>query len=123
MSRVKVWNDNVLDHVEKFKGKEIKIASKGYVEMDRDDAVLFKSQFYPPKFDKGNVQMVESFKMIRIEAITNKPGASTVEPDDFVCMKCGFKAASNAGLKSHIRANHADSMVDDDARKELIEKG
>jgi hypothetical protein len=120
MSMVRVWNDNVIDHKEMFKGTMLNIPSKGSIEMDSEEAVLFRGQFYPPKFNKGGVQTIESMKCIRVEEI--KSGASK-EPakEEHKCMKCGEVAASAAGLKSHIRHKHIDSLVDDDAKKELLE--
>jgi hypothetical protein len=116
MAKVRVYNDNVFDHVEKFKGTMLKIPTKGFIEMDREDAVQFKSQFRAPIYDKGGIQTRESMKMIRLE----KMGAEEVKQEpEFVCQKCGFQAKSQAGLAAHIRANHVESMIDDDAKKEL----
>ncbi len=39
LGRVKVWNDNTFDHVDKFKGKEISIPAGTFIEMDYFDAV------------------------------------------------------------------------------------
>ena len=119
---VRVCNNNQIDHVEKFKGETVRIPAGGFIEMERDEAVLFKSQFFPPKFDKGGLQTMESMKVIKLENIPEK----VVEPEiseekDLVCQACGFVAKTAAGLKSHIRANHAHLMVDDEAREKLTE--
>lgn len=120
MAMVRVWNDNVIDHEEKFKGMQIKIKSKGFIEMDSEEAVLFRGQFFPPKFDKGGIQTIESMKRIRVEDI--KGAVEAQKPESHVCMKCGHEAASAAGLKSHIRHKHIDAMVDEDAKAELLEE-
>lgn len=119
MEKVRVYNDNKVEHVEVYKGETIRIAPGSYHEMDRDEAVQFKSQFRTPVFDKGKQQKPESKKVLRIEAIVN--GAEKQKPaaDKYICMKCGFEAQNKAGLSAHIRANHIDSMVDEDAKKEL----
>lgn len=119
---VRVCNDNKFDHVEKFRGETLKIPAGGFVEMEREDAVLFRGQFYPPKFDKGGLQTMESKKIIRIEKIPEKPSKPEIEEDkDLICQACGFKAKTAAGLKSHIRSNHAHLMQDDDARQNIME--
>ena len=120
MSKTRVYNDNKIEHVEMFKGQAIRIAPGGYVEMEDEDAVLFKSQFRTPKFDKsGRNQTLESMKVLRLEPVVN--GAEKEAPQDeaFRCHKCGKTAANKAGLLAHIRANHVESMVDDDAKKEM----
>jgi len=120
MAKVRVRNGNKIDHVEMFKGQTIKIPAGGYIEMEDEDAVLFKSQFRTPKFDKsGRNQTLESMKVLSIEPIVN--GAEKEKPvaEDFVCHACGKKAANKAGLLAHIRANHTELMVDDEAKKEM----
>lgn len=125
MALVRVLNGNKIEHVEKFKGKEIRIPAGGSIEMEEDDAVLFKSQFRTPIYDKGRNQTVESKKIISIEPL-NRPGA-VAQPakkhNELVCMACGFEAQNKAGLSSHIRTNHKGQMVDDDARKEIEKEG
>ena len=66
MALVKVWNDNIYPHVEKFKGKEIHIPSKEFIEMDYDDAKQFQGQFKPPLIN-GQGHDPRGFKMIRVE--------------------------------------------------------
>jgi hypothetical protein len=119
MTQVRVWNDNVIDHEERFKGLVIKIPSKGFIEMDHEEANLFRGQFYPPKFDKSGLQTIESMKCIRVE--TDLVHKQKPEAERHICMKCGHEAASAAGLKSHIRHKHVDAMIDDDARREIME--
>lgn len=35
----KVWNDHDKDHVEMFKGEEIRVPAKGFVKIDRKSVV------------------------------------------------------------------------------------
>lgn len=121
MAKVRVYNDKLIEHVEKFKGDTFKIPAGGFIEMEDEDAVLFKSQFRTPIFDKGRNQTLESMKRIRVAPIPEQKGAvaKADESEPLRCMACNFIADSKAGLKSHVRAKHADAMVDDDARKEL----
>jgi hypothetical protein len=119
---VRVWNDNVHEHEEKFKGQVIKIEPKSYIEMNSFEAVEFKSQFKAPVFLKGGVPDPRYFKKIRIEHIEDDKieTSTTKASDEATCQKCGFAAKSMAGLKAHIRANHIQSMENDDARRELL---
>lgn len=120
---VEVWNNNVYDHEEKFKGQTIRIPAGGFITMNRFEAAEFKSQFKQPIFLKGGVPDPKHFKKIELRKIDD-----TIEPDkregsdeSLLCQKCGFKAKSASGLKSHVRHNHLQSMEDADARKELSE--
>lgn len=122
MARVMVRNLNQFDHTEKFRGEMITIKAGEAIEMEREDGVLFKSQFYQPKFDKGGLQMPESYKMIRLEPIESKV-PDVAGQSDHVCMACGFTSQTAAGLKSHIRHNHAGQMLDDKAREDLTNEG
>lgn len=118
MAMAKVWNDNVIDHVESFKGKKYIIPSKGFIEMDAEEAILFRGQFFAPKFDKGGIQTVESKKRIRVET---KEDVREKAPQH-VCMKCGHEAPSAASLNRHIKANHVDAMIDDEARETMLKE-
>jgi len=120
--RVRIVNNNVFDHVEKFRGDTVRIPAGGFIEMEREDAVLFKSNFFPPKFNGNGLQTPESMKMLKLEPIPEKEQAPEIPVEkDLVCQACGFVAKSAAGLKSHIRSNHAHLMVDDEARDKLEE--
>ena len=119
MRKCRVYNDNTLEHREMFRGSEIVIGPGKFVEMLRDDAVMFKSQFYPPKFNKGGVQERESFKMIRLEEIVEGASKGAKAKKVHRCQACGFEADTAKLLKAHIQENHLDQMIDEDARKEL----
>ena len=52
--QVKVFNDNVHPYTEKFRGKEITIGAKQFIEMDEDEAEYFKGTFtFPVKNGEG----------------------------------------------------------------------
>lgn len=126
MSLVRVYNDNIYEHREKFRGDMIIIPSGGFVEMDREDAVLFKSQFTPIIRDKGGRDDPRGFKKLRIE-YEPKAGAQVVDAvaedeQKRTCQACGFVAKTAAGLSAHMRSNHLAQMVDADAR-EALERG
>lgn len=125
MEQVRVYNDNTFEHREQFKGQNIVIAPGKFVEMDRGEAVLFKGQFFQPRFLADGVQDPRSFKRIRLEAIVEEKGkgkgkkAKKSDAPEHVCQACGFEAVSAAGLKVHIAKNHVGDMLDEDAREEL----
>lgn len=77
MAIVKVWNDHDRDHVEKFKGQEVRIAAGGYIEMDYIDAIDFKGQFFGMKMLGPNNPDPRYFKKIRVE----EPTEPVVKPD------------------------------------------
>ena len=104
---VKLWNDNKFSFEQEFKGEKIRIEAGGYVEMDYDDAVQFKSMYSPPQYDGGGNQLPESYKMIRVDG-----HAPHVLQESHVCTCCGDKFATAAELTSHVDKNHLDQMED-----------
>ena len=119
--RVRVRNVNRFDVPlqEKFKGQMIYIKAGESIEMERDEAILFKGQFRPIVKDKGGAQLPESMKSIVIENIGEE---TEVKPPEYKCQACGFKAVSEKGLKKHITNQHASELYDDtaeDAHKEI----
>lgn len=120
MKQVRVWNDNKYEHREKFKGGMVIIPAGKYIEMNRDDAVLFKGQFTGMP---ENPRDARGFKMIRLEFNPSKIKDVVEEVEQAnTCQACGFVAKTSAGLSAHIRANHQNQMVDEDAR-EALNKG
>lgn len=118
MSNVRVYNDNDFEHVEMFKGDKISIAPKDYITMDRGDAVLFRGQFFQPRYLADGVQDPRSFKMIRIEealAVDKAPDAFSA----LRCQACGYESATEHGLKVHIAKMHVGRVLDSDAKEEL----
>lgn len=121
MNKVRVYNDNIYEHRERFRG-DLKIIPAGeYIEMDRDDAVQFKSQFMPIVKGRGGVDDPKGFKKLRIEF---SPGPQVEDhlakmESELSCQACDFVAQNKAGLAAHIRAKHAHQMVDSDAREAL----
>jgi len=97
--KVKVFNDNVHDFKQNFRGEAIYIPAKGFVEMDQDDAHTFQSQYYPPEVDAGGAQKPESFKMLRVEG-----GNTTPTLDPWTCQACGYKGISKKDLSDHVSA-------------------
>lgn len=119
---VRVWNDNIHDHTEKFRGQMVVIPAGKYVEMQAEDAVLFKSQFTPIIRNKGGRDDPRGFKKIRIEYNPTAADIKDAVADHeqaVTCQACGYGAKTQADLLEHIKTNHASQMVDTDAREAL----
>lgn len=117
---VRVYNDNKYEHREEFRDEDIIIPAGGYIEMEREDAVLFLGQLFTPKFSKHGLQTDRSKKKLRIDETVVRPGAKPEKAGEtFKCQACNKDFKSKAGLQSHIRTHHKHLMVDDDAREEL----
>jgi uncharacterized C2H2 Zn-finger protein len=107
MAKSRVYNDNKFMFEQEFKGEKITILAGDFVEMDYDDAIQFKSMYYPPKFDGSGVQKPESYKMLRV--VGQPPN---MESSGFVCAACGDKFATETELDSHVNKNHLNEMED-----------
>ena len=104
---------------EQFRGKTIMIKCGESIEMESDEAALFKGQFKPMVRDKGGQQIPESMKSL---VITPIDGTYVEKPLEFKCQACNFKATSELGLKRHITNQHTEMAYDDsaeDAHKEI----
>lgn len=122
MAKFKVWNENSLDHVEMFKGDRIVIPAKGYVVMDRDDAVAFRGAFVAPIISDGNADP-RTFKKIRLEKIEGDVEVQTKPEAEHICQACKYKASSEKDLTEHASAMHGDAItVDEEAEKEIAAK-
>jgi len=69
---VKVWNDNTYPYSEKFRGKEVVIEAGKFVEMEYDQAIIFKGTMNTVKRTKDGGFDPRYFKRIRVEE-PNKP--------------------------------------------------
>ncbi len=89
---VKVFNDNVHDHNEEFKGIKLLIPAKGHIEMEYEEAVQFQGQCtgIAPVGEDGAPD-ARFFKMIRVEQ---------VKPEDI------FK---DDGLTNHVTGRKSSS--------------
>ena len=109
-NRVKVYNDNTLDLVDKFRDLEILIKPGEYIEMDRGDAILYRGQYKAPVYTADGLGKAEGFKMIRLEPI---PDAVEAEVEtDWNCQACGFNARSKWELEGHTSDLHVEQLSD-----------
>jgi uncharacterized C2H2 Zn-finger protein len=125
MAKVKVWNDNTVTWNEKFKGDDVKIPAKGYVEMEFYEAHEFKGQFSPIKVKADGTQDPGSFKMIRVEPLEETAAGEIEDGQEiFPCNLCRKVFTTEAALLKHSDAAHADRMVNDpEAEKHAPKRG
>lgn len=109
MALVKVWNDNVYVHKERFKNEMVEIAPGGYVEMEYEDGIDFKGQFtgIAPIGPDGKPD-ARYFKKIRVE----RPAVYGTDTG-LVCHADGTKAESVEELKAKL-ALYKDRLAKDD---------
>ena len=101
MAKVKVWNDNVHPHRERFRGDWIEIPAKSYIEMEWEDGVQFRGQFTgiaPIIPETGNPDPTR-FKMIRVEA----PSEPIFKDAPLVNHATGEVAATMGELRTILR--------------------
>ncbi len=115
MPRVKVWNDNVHPHKEKFKDVEFNIAPGEFIEMDSEEAVEFLHQFTGVKWRGDGTHCPTGFKKLRIEGALH-----VAEVDPLVCHANGQQAATKEDLEKllqkfgHNRAPNEPSQATDE---------
>jgi hypothetical protein len=117
MALVRVWNDNVHPYEEVFKGDQIYIKPKNFIEMDENEAVQFKGTFKAPVLNVDGVHMPEGFKMIRIERISDQ--VESPKADDHQCLVCKYKGSSQKDLEEHLKAHKGQLVVDEEAEAEI----
>ena len=121
--KVKVWNDNTTAWNEKFKGEDVKIPAKGYIEMEFYEAHEFKGQFSPIKVKGDGTQDTASFKMIRVEKMDQDASVEDEGEEIFPCNSCKKVFTTEAALVKHSDAQHSDQVVTDfQAEKEIPRK-
>lgn len=105
MPLVKVWNDNVHPHTEKYKGDMITIPAGGFVEMEWEEGIQFKGQFtgLAPIVPETGQPDARKFKMIRVDA----PATPIFKDAPLVNHATGELAASQAELNAIVKAFRA----------------
>jgi hypothetical protein len=116
--RAKVWNDNIYPYSEKFKGDLIKIEPNSFIEMDYDEAIMFKGTFSSIVRDADGHPKQESWKKIRVEPIGN-PVDAVIKTDPNKCLACGKVLGSQAELAKHIFDEHP-AMLDQESKDDAI---
>jgi hypothetical protein len=112
-NKVKVWNDNVHVFTQRFKGEQVTIPAKGFIEMEWDEAISFKSHPFSMKFDGMGQQDPTSFKMIRVEG----GPAATNQVIAFKSHKDGSIHATKSALEAYEAQFGDDSFADTEGAK------
>lgn len=118
MGLSRVYNDNSYPFRQEYKGKMIEIAPKDFVEMEREEAVIFKGLFYPPQYDASDVQKPESYKKLRV--VHDAEIEQEAKP---ACMICGEKFEDDKELNGHMKKEHSDAEPIKDEQAEKAMKG
>lgn len=115
---VRVYNDNTYPFTQVFKGDRIHIPAKKFIEMEDDEAVMFRGTYSPILVDGANNHLPESYKMIRIvypkDYVNDKP------TDKFKCQACGKEFDTPEILDEHTFSLHLDSMSDKDEKEKRM---
>lgn len=119
MSKVRVYNDNIYPHREKFKGEDLNIPPKGFIELDFFDAVELKGQYTPIIVDGGGAPLPQSFKMLRI---VEPDGFKLEESKKIICNSCGQNFDSAKELDDHVTEFHIEQILDKDEREKRLKK-
>lgn len=115
MAQWRVYNvhKDGLTHREKFRDEMIEIKAGEYVLMDYEDAVLFRGQYFPMKFDGMNQQIPESMKMIKL--MPDEAGAVPEVKMKFVCQRDGKEFPSQAELDAYTKGRYGDEVFKDES--------
>lgn len=117
--QVRVYNDNIHPYTEHFKGEDLEIAPKCYIEKDFYDAVELLGTYSPIKTDGGGQQIATSFKKLRIV----RPAEFKLEESKkILCNSCGEKFNTADLLEDHVLASHLDQMIDETEKKKRLKK-
>lgn len=118
MPVVKVWNDNVYEYKETFKGELKLIPAKGYIEMEYEDAIDFKGAYSPIITDGNGNHLPQGFKMIRVE----QPPVIPAPELKLVNHATGAIAATPEALRAMLLEHSHLNVKDESAEKSLAEE-
>lgn len=119
----RVYNDHPMGytHKEKFKGDDIEIKAGEFILMDYEDAIQFKSQFFPIRLNAQNVQDPVSYKVLRVVADSNNQSSTPINENKiYVSPVDGKEFTSKEELEKYLEANFSHLRVKDEAAEETI---
>lgn len=126
--KVKLWNDNVYDHAEKFKGNVVTIPAGSFIELDIEEAYELKGQFTPMPPDDYSGDVRKFYKMLRVDAPKHAHATGAIQYIDPVTGKRYETAAQLAdALKAHAHLQIRDELAEEEAKfateaRALVEK-
>ena len=116
---VRIHNRNKFEHKEMYQGRTIIIPANDCIKLDYEEAQRFLGQMFTPKFDKGGVQVAQSFKWLEMDQADKKRAEAVLRNEEdksekvFVCMACSKEFATKKSLIAHSKKEHSDSLVGD----------
>lgn len=124
MAKWRVYNMHPegMTHREKFRETLLEIPAGGYVLMDYEDAVQFRSQYFPMKKNAQGAADPASFKCIVLKPDGDVTEVPTTTAKEFVCHFDGAKFPTQAMLDNYIKQNYAEQTFKDDEIEAEIER-
>lgn len=111
-THVKVINDGTETYVDQYNGKRIEIPVKGFIRMQRREAINFLSQMSPMD-PKDRNRLVP--KILRLEVIDKDSKVKEKEPEKFICNLDGRSFDTDAELQEHLKTLSDKVAVKDEA--------
>lgn len=124
--RVYNMHPNGFTHKEIFRGDLITIKANDFVEMDYEDAVQFKGQYFPMKSTADGQQDPISYKCIEIKP--SEKVALVESVTRWVCHLDGKEFSTKQELETYTKSKYADvetlkdDSLDAELEKEVIQK-
>lgn len=116
--QVKVWNDNVFDFTQRFKGSEVTVPAKGHIEMEFEEAVEFTGA-YSPMAPEDEPQPERFFKRIRYD----QPTSHEVKAEGYRCVATGKTFQNKDEYITHLQKQLSENkerlVVDEEAEREI----
>jgi hypothetical protein len=101
--QVRVWNTNRYPFKQKWKDSIITIPAGKYIEMERSEAVEFKSSFYPVELDYNGDPKPQSYNRIEIRPIPQQGQPDLDAEPKFVNHATGEEFDSHEELMASIK--------------------
>lgn len=101
MSLDKVWNDDDVEYREVFKGREVVIPPRKFIEMNSREAAEFMGRFVLPKDTRDGTLKVKKLRRERA-----KRDIDITDINKGMCIACGKDCGSQMALTAHIKAKH-----------------
>lgn len=123
MNKWKVYNRHPqgLTHKERFRGDMIEIPAGSFVEMDYEDAVQFRGQYFPIVMTETQGQDPKSMKVIELVGPTG-PAAQDTKERVYICHMDGKEFSSKQALEQHLKEKYGDvERVVDETLDEAID--
>jgi uncharacterized C2H2 Zn-finger protein len=122
---VEVHNLNTHPYREHFRDGIISIPAKGFIEMEWEEAVMFKGTMNQVERDGDGNVLPTSYKMLKI--VQDAKGKQEMEAmrakeTTFKCQACGFIAGDKQELHIHVKEEHAHQLTDPKVAKQLLKK-